>query len=42
MSKEKASKTRSVDVVLGELTKELPKQPSKDPVTCMNIYCTPL
>ena len=43
MSKEKSSKARSVDVVLGDLTKELPKERSAHhPVTCQNIYCFPV
>ena len=43
MSKNKSEKSRSVDVVLGDLTKELPKQGAGHwPVTCSGIYCTPL
>lgn len=43
MSKINEGKSRPVDVVLGELSKELPRQreQNKDPVTCTRVYCEP-
>ena len=40
MSKVQTEKPRPVDVVLGDLSKELPKKrESKDWPTCASMYC---